>query len=97
MHLLRVVDRPDVHVDPAPVSELDEPASDDRDGSEDGRHLQDVNVAERTYPGKTDDGLDRRAGGAPVHRSLPTRRFTRSVRRRENDVTHTGPAHRSEG
>ena len=36
----------------APVSELDEPASDDRDGSEDGRHLQDVNVAERTYPAR---------------------------------------------
>lgn len=65
MHLPRVVDRPDMHVDPAPVSELDEPASDDRDGSEDGRHLQDVNIAERTYPGKTDDGLDRRAGGTP--------------------------------
>mgnify|MGYP007000258833 CR=1 len=31
MHLLRVVDRPDVHVDSAPVSELDEPASDNRD------------------------------------------------------------------
>ena len=89
MHLLRVVDRPDVHVDPAPVSELDEPASDDRDGSEDGRHLQDVNVAERTNPGKPTMASIVAPVAPPVHRSLPTRRFTRSVRRRENDVTHT--------
>lgn len=69
MHLLRVVDGPDMHVDPTPVSELDEPASDNRYGSEGRWHLQHVNVSECTNPGKTDDGLESRnscATGAQV-------------------------------
>ena len=79
MHLLRVVDGPDVHVDPAPVSELDEPASDDRDGPKTGGTCKTSTSRSAPIPARPTMASIVAPVAPPVHRSLPTRRFTRSV------------------